>query len=97
MLEKEDREEIAHLVKAVIDSDVTPMFAQQKTDIMQEVSVLIESKFMPQFKVLAEGQQAIMEKLVPTSRVDNLEEEVMLLKIKYRQMNEDIQQLKKAQ
>ena len=44
-----------------------------------------------------QGQQAILEKLVPHSRVDDLEDEVKFLKSIVRQMNEDLQVLKKAQ
>ena len=51
---------------------------------------------MPKFDLLAEGQQAILDKLVPRSRVDELEEEIKLLKIVIRQMNADLQELKKA-
>ena len=55
-----------------------------------------ESAIMPKFDLLAEGQQAILDKLVPRSRVDELEEEIKLLKIVIRQMNADLQELKKA-
>ncbi len=74
MLEQKDYEEIAHLMRVIIESDINP-----------------------KLNLLAEGQQAILEKLVPRSRVDDLEEEVKFLKIVVRQMNEEIQRLKKAQ
>ena len=57
----------------------------------------VESAAMPKFNLLADGQAAILEKLVPRSRVDDLEEEVRFLKTVVRQMNEDLQNLKKAQ
>ena len=78
------------------DKRMDEKLAKQKTDIMQEVSVLIESKFDPKFNLLAEGQQAILEKMVPRSRVDELEEEMKFLKLIVRKMNEDIQMLKEA-
>ena len=56
-----------------------------------------ESAVIPKFNLLADGQAAILEKMVPRSRVDDLEEEVRFLKTVVRQMNEDIQKLKKAQ
>jgi len=73
------------------------MLDQQKTETMQEVSTLMESKFMPMFNLLLEGHQAIIDKLIPASRVDELEEEMKLLKIVVRQLSEDVHLLKKTQ
>ena len=56
-----------------------------------------ESAILPKFNLLADGQASILEKLVPRSRVDELEDEVKFLKSIVRQMNEDLQRLKKAQ
>ena len=70
---------------------------QQRTEIMHGVTVLMESKFTPQFSLLAEGQQTIIDKLIPISRVEKLEEDVTILKIAVRQLSEDLQQLKKMQ
>ena len=69
----------------------------QKTEIMQDVSVLMESKFMPMFNLLVEGQQAIIDRLIPVSRIEAIEEEMSLLKTVVRQLSEDLQRLKKAQ
>ena len=82
MLEKQDLQAIAELMK------------QQKTEIMNEVKVLIENEVTPKFNLLAEGQQAILEQLAPKSRLENLEDEVNLLKIVIKQMNEEINALK---
>lgn len=57
----------------------------------------MESQFQPQFNLLAEGQQVIFEKLVPRSRVDDLEDEVKFLKSIVRRMDDELQALKKAQ
>ena len=74
MLDKKDREDIAHLMHVIVESEITP-----------------------KLNLLLEGHQALIDKLIPVSRVDELEEEVKLLKIVVRQLSEDIQQLKKAQ
>lgn len=70
--------------------------AQQRKEIMQDMKALLDAEFQTKFNLLAEGIQDIQEKLVPRSRVDDLEEEVKFLKALYRQMNEDLQELKKA-
>ena len=57
--------------------------------ITRSMAVLIESDVTPKFSLLT-------EKLVPRSRVDDLEDEVKFLKLMCRQMAEDIAKLKKA-
>ncbi|WP_312612929.1 hypothetical protein [Oscillibacter sp.] len=89
MLDEKDLQAISE----IMDSKL----AAQKQEIMGEVQVLMESQFQPQFNLLAEGQQAILEKLVPRSRVDDLEDEVKFLKSMVRRMDDELQALKKAQ
>lgn len=60
------------------------------------MKVMMESYFDPKFNLLFENQQIMMEQLTPRSRVDELEDEVKFLKSIVRQMNDEIQQLKKA-
>lgn len=69
----------------------------QEGRILGHVQALIENEIHPKFTLLAEGQRAILDAMTPRSRVDDLEEEVKLLKMAFRQMNEELQALKKAQ
>ena len=71
-------------------------FQTMMSESERRMMAYFESATMPKFDLLAEGQQAILDKLVPRSRVDELEEEIKLLKIVIRQMNADLQELKKA-
>lgn len=71
-------------------------FQTMMSESERRMMAYFESSIMPKFDLLAEGQQAILDKLVPRSRVDELEEEIKLLKIVIRQMNADLQELKKA-
>lgn len=64
--------------------------------ITRSMAVLIESDVTPKFNLLADGIKDVQEKLVPRSRVDDLEDEVKFLKLMCRQMAEDIAKLKKA-
>lgn len=89
MLDEKDLQAIAQLMDAKLSTT--------RKELMQDVVVLMDAEFTPKFNILAEGQQSILEKLVPRSRVDDLEEEVKFLKTVIRQMNDDIQELKKAQ
>ena len=69
---------------------------EMEARITRSMGVLIESDVTPKFNLLADGIKDIQEKLVPRSRMDDLEDEVKFLKLMCRQMAEDIAQLKKA-
>ena len=69
---------------------------EMEARITRSMAVLIESDVTPTFNLLADGIKDIQEKLVPRSRMDDLEDEVKFLKLMCRQMAEDIAKLKKA-
>ena len=83
MLDEKDLQALAQLTDSKIRESESRMMA------------CFESAIMPKFDLLAEGQGDIREMLVPRSRVDDLEEEVRFLKSVIRQINEDVQKLKK--
>lgn len=91
-----ESKELLEAISQMIDTKL----AQQKTDILDEAThrmkVLLDTAVNTKFNLLAEGIQDIQEKLVPRLRMDDLEDEVKFLKTVIRQMNEDIQSLKKA-
>ena len=74
---------------------------EKKQEILAEsthnMQVLIDAEIRPQFNLLAEQIQTMMETRVDTARVERLEDEVSVHKMIIRQINEDLQQLKKAQ
>ena len=88
MLDEKDLQAIDNLIQKRIGE------AEQR--IAKNTVTLMDMEFSKRFDLLAEGIQDIQEKLVPRSRVDDLEEEVKFLKVLYRQMNEELQKLKKA-
>ena len=72
------------------------MILASEQRITKNTVVLMDAEFKPRFNLLAEGIQDIQEKLVPRSRVDDLEDEVKFLKLMVRQMAERISSLEKA-
>lgn len=61
------------------------------------MNVIIENQIDPKFNTLAEGQQTLLEKLAPKSRVEELEDEVDFLKTVIKLHTKEIEELKKAQ
>lgn len=100
MLDEKDLQLIQNLLDTQTSRMMDAMEAQKK-EILQETAaatrVLIESSIMPKFNLLAEGQQTLLEKLAPKSRVEELEEEVDFLKSIIKLHSEQIAELKKAQ
>lgn len=57
----------------------------------------IENTIEPKLELLAEGHSAILDKIVPRTRVDELEDRVSFPESVVRQMSEELRQLRKAQ
>ncbi len=83
------------------ESRTKELLAQQKAEILDETTrnmkFLLDTEVQTKFNLLAEGQQMILEKLVSPARVDALEADVTVLKTAVRQLNEDVEHLKRAQ
>lgn len=88
MLDEKDLQAIQTLIAANNETILN--------EATHRVRVLLDAEVTPKFNLLAEGIQDIQEKLVPRSRVDDLEDEVKFLKIMIRQMAERISTLEKA-
>ena len=59
------------------------------------LNVILESAIMPKFNLLAEGQQTLLETLAPKTKVEELEDEVQLLKAVLRSQSERIEAIEK--
>lgn len=88
-------------VRAMLDEKdlrvLSDLMDQKISKSESRMAAFFEASIAPKFDLLADGQAAIQEKLVPRSRMDDLEDEVRFLKSVIRQMNDDLQKLKKAQ
>ncbi len=66
-------------------------------DTMHNVQVILENTVNKQLQLLIEGQQTLLQTMAPKSRLEALEEEVILLKEVLRAHSREIAELKKAQ
>ena len=64
---------------------------------VNDIQVIIENTISKQLELLAEGQQTLLETLATKSKVEELEDDILMLKQVIRIMSQDIEQLKKAQ
>lgn len=90
-----DEKALLSSVQQMMDAQ-TEKIEQMMNSQSTKMELLIENQVTQRLNLLEEGQQEILERLVPRSRVDDLEEEVRFLKSIVRQITEDVQTLKKA-
>ena len=96
MLEKQDLQAIKELIDTSITASEERMTA--KIDASENrIMAYIENAVMPNFQLLAEGHQTLLETLAPKSRVDNLEDDVVFLKSIVKTLMQEVSDLKKAQ
>lgn len=62
---------------------------------VHDMQVIIENTVLKQLKLLAEGQQTILETLAPKTRVEELEDEVQFMKTVIRAQSDRIAALEK--
>lgn len=64
---------------------------------VRNINLALENRVFPGLEALAEGQQTILETLTPKSRVEALEEEMVVIKAAFRGLSQEVAELKKAQ
>lgn len=62
---------------------------------VHDMQVIIENTIMPSLKLLAEGQQTILQTLTPKSETEELKEELDFLKAVVRAQSQRIEALEK--
>lgn len=72
-------------------------FDRMRGELMQDVTALMESEFRPQFNLLAENQQLILEKLAPLDEIELLDARVTTLEVMVKKLGREVAELKKAQ
>ena len=83
MLDEKDLQQ----VKAIAD--------EARRGAVHDMQVIIEYTIMPSLKLLAEGQRTLLETMAPKTRVEELEDDMQLLKAVVRSQSERIDALEK--
>ena len=83
MLDEKDLQQ----VKAIAD--------EARHGAVHDMQVIIENMIMPSLKLLAEGQRTLLETMAPKTRVEELEDDMQLLKAVVRSQSERIDALEK--
>lgn len=103
MLDKQDIQIIKELIEASEDRTQAKLDAMESRlqskidDVDNHWRAYAESSIVPNFQLLAEGHQTLLETLARKDRVEALEEEVIFLKSVVSALAQDVTELKKAQ
>lgn len=101
-----DNEELKYLegMEGRMDARTVELANEARHGAVHDMQVIIENTIMPSLKLLAEGQQTILQTLTPKSETEELKEELDFLKSVIRmhtkqlaEQQKEIEQLKKAQ
>ena len=83
MLDEKDLQQ----VKAIAD--------EARRGAVHDMQVIIENTIMPSLNLLAEGQRTLLETMAPKTRVEELEDDMQLLKAVVRSQSERIDALER--
>ena len=103
MLEEKDLQAIAQLIDASLDAKLDAKLApingrlDQLQDDMTHVKARLDYDVDKRLNAINEGIDTILETMVSKSRVEQLEDDVIVLKAAVRLLTQEITELKKAQ
>lgn len=99
MLEEKDLQAIAQMMDTRLDAKLTPISVRlgQLQDDLTHVKARLDYDVDKKLGAINEGVDAILETMVPKSRVEALEDDVALLKTAFMAMSQRIAELEKAQ
>ncbi|MBQ9374387.1 MAG: hypothetical protein IJU06_06240, partial [Oscillospiraceae bacterium] len=82
MLDEKDLKAIEQL----ISREIADLKAQMLTK--DQMMTLIESEINPKLQTLAEGHELLLERMIPESRIEQLEAELLVQRMAIKNLNE---------
>lgn len=90
MLDEKDLKAIEQL----ISREIADLKAQMLTK--DQMMTLVESEINPKLQTLAEGHELLLERMIPESRIEQLEAELLVQRMAIKNLNERLDALEKA-
>ena len=78
-----------------MNTRMTEKADEARRGAVHDMQVIIENTIMPSLKLLAEGQKTILETMAPRTKVEELEDEMQLLKEVIRSQSQRLDALEK--
>ena len=100
----EQRKEIRAEMLAISDdqrkeirAEMLAISAQQKQEIHADMMTIIESEVNPKLRLLAEGHEALLERMTPPEEIADMKADIVVLKEAVRSLSMKVNALQKAQ
>lgn len=75
---------------------IASLLDKQKKEIREDFMTVIDNEVTKNLRTLAEGHEIIIEKMIPESRIEALESDIIVLKAAVKHLSEKLQALEKA-
>ncbi len=83
--------------KKEIRAEMLAISAQQKQEIHADMMTIIESEVNPKLRILAEGHEALLERMTPPEEIATMKADIVVLKEAVRSLSMKVNALQKAQ
>ena len=80
-----------------IRAEMLAISAQQKQEIHADMMTIIESEVNPKLRILAEGHEALLERMTPPEEIADMKADIVVLKEAVRSLSMKVNALQKAQ
>ena len=93
----EDMLAISAQQKKEMYEDMLAISAQQKKEMHEDMMTIIESEVTPQFRILAEAHEVLLERVTPPEEIEDIKTDIFILKEAVKNLGTRVKALQKAQ
>jgi len=83
--------------KKEMHEDMLAISAQQKKEMHEDMMTIIESEVTPQFRILAEAHEVLLERMTPPQEIEDIKTDIFILKEAVKNLGTRVKALQKAQ
>ena len=83
--------------KEELRTEMLAISAQQKKEMHEDMMTIIESEVTPQFRILAEAHEVLLERMTPPQEIEDIKTDIFILKEAVKNLGTRVKALQKAQ
>ena len=83
--------------KEELRTEMLTISAQQKKEMHEDMMTIVESEITPKLRILAEGHEALLERMTPPEEIEDMKTDIFILKEAVKNLGTNVKALQKAQ
>ncbi len=83
--------------KQELRTEMLAISAQQKKEMHEDMMTIVESEITPKLRILAEGHEALLERMTPPEVIEDMKTDIFVLKEAVKNLGTKVKALQKAQ